>query len=71
VKIGTDVLIVGLAVQVATFALFMGIVGRFHALTTGGVREEAGSGWEKVLKAVYVSSALIIVSLPREREDSR
>jgi hypothetical protein len=68
VKIGTDVLIVGLAVQVATFALFMGIVGRFHALTGRGVREEARGGWEKVLKAVYVSSGLIIVSLLRDRE---
>jgi hypothetical protein len=68
VKIGTDVLIVGLAVQVATFALFMGIVGKFHALTGSEVREEAGGGWRKVLMAVYISSGLIIVSLLRDRE---
>jgi len=68
VKIGTDVLIVGLAVQVATFALFMGIVGKFHSLTVRGVKEDAGYGWRRVLKAVYVSSALIIVSRPRDYE---
>lgn len=65
-KIGTNVLIVGLATQVVTFAFFVGIVGRFHQLTReGDVRVDAGRGWRWVLKAVYVSSALIIVS-PRD-----
>jgi hypothetical protein len=63
VKIGTDVLIVGLATQVVTFAFFVGIVGRFHHLTRQGeVKDDAGRGWRLVLKAVYISSALIIVS---------
>ena len=64
-KIGTDVLIVGLATQVLTFAFFLGIVGRFHILARGrdGVRSDAGEGWKRVLRAVYISSTLIIVSI--------
>ena len=62
-KIGTDVLIVGLATQVVTFLFFVSIVGRFHQLTRAGeVRVDEGNGWRLVLKAVYISSALIIVS---------
>lgn len=63
--IGTDVLIVGLATQVATFVFFVAIVTQFHRFTqtAGGVREDAGEGWKQVLYAVYISSALIIVSL--------
>jgi hypothetical protein len=64
VHIGTNVLIVGLATQVATFIFFVAIVIRFHQFTreVGGVREDAGRGWKPVLHAVYISSALIIVS---------
>jgi len=62
VDIGTNVLIVGLATQVATFAFFMAIVGRFHQLTRSGVRDGCGDGWRQVLMAVYISSVLIIVS---------
>lgn len=68
-KIGTDVLIVGLATQVVTFAFFVGIVGRFHRLTQQGeVKDDAGRGWRLVLKAVYISSALIIVTSQGMRE---
>ena len=69
-KIGTDVLIVGLATQVLTFAFFLGIVGRFHILTRGrdGVRSDAGEGWKRVLCAVYISSTLIIVSISCMKE---
>lgn len=63
-KIGTDVLIVGLATQVVTFAFFLGIVGRLHSLTRRGeFRVDAGEGWRMILQAVYISSTLIIVSL--------
>lgn len=61
--VGTNVLIMGLATQVATFAFFMAIVRRFHLITReGAVKPEAGDGWGRVLKAVYISSVLIIVS---------
>ncbi|CZR62608.1 related to Rtm1p [Phialocephala subalpina] len=61
-KIGEDILIAGLAIQVATFGFFLAIVGRFHLLTrAGGVRNDAGEGWRLVLKAVYISSILIII----------
>lgn len=63
-KIGEDILITGLAIQVATFGFFLAIVGRFHLLTRAvGVRNDAGEGWKKVLKPVYISSILIIVSI--------
>ena len=62
-KIGTDILIVGLATQVMTFAFFLVIVATFHAVTRSGkMRPDAGEGWKKVLMAVYISSTLIIVS---------
>jgi hypothetical protein len=63
VDIGTNVLIAGLAIQVLTFAFFIAIVFRFHQLTkTVELREGAGDGLKPVLKAIYISSALIIVS---------
>lgn len=62
--VGNNVLIVGLAIQLATFTFFMVIVGKFHFLTwKGNVSEEAGHGWKRVLFAVYISSMLIIVCL--------
>ena len=66
VKIGEDVLIAGLALQLATFTFFFAIVAQFHMLTRGveGIREGAGNGWRRILLAVYVSSGLIIVSAP-------
>lgn len=74
--IGTDILIAGLSTQVATFVFFLAIVVRFDLLTRkdGGIREGAGDGWRKVLKAVYISSGLIVVSFsldmkPREATD--
>jgi hypothetical protein len=63
VTIGVDVLMVGLGAQLVTIVFFLGVVGRFHVLTkAGNVRTEAGEGWKKVLRAVYVSCCLIIVS---------
>jgi hypothetical protein len=63
VKIRTNVLIVGLATKVATLAFFLGIVWHFHNLKKEEkVRAEAWKGWRKAMMAVYISSALIIVS---------
>jgi RTA1 like protein len=61
VTIGTDVLIAGLATQVATFAFFMAIIVRFHVLTRRERDVKAGEKWRKMLFAIYVSSILIIV----------
>jgi hypothetical protein len=70
-KIGENILIAVLAIQVATFGFFLAIVGRFHLLTrAGGVRNDAGEGWRKVLKAVYISSILIIVSVKYRKRES-
>jgi hypothetical protein len=42
---------------------FCGVVGRFDVLTRRGeVRPEVEDGWRKVLRAVYISSGLIVVS---------
>jgi hypothetical protein len=65
VTIGTDVLIAGLATQVATFAFFMTIIIKFHLMAKAAVRLDAGNAWRKMLFAVYFSSALIIVSVMR------
>jgi hypothetical protein len=63
VTIGLDVLMVGLGAQLFTIVFFLGVVGRFHVLSkAGNVRAEAREGWKKVLRAVYVSCCLIIVS---------
>lgn len=63
VDIGTNVLIAGLSLQIATFTFFVAIVARFHRITISGrVRDDAGDGWKPVLNAVYISSVLIIVS---------
>jgi len=63
VEAGTNVLIVGLAIQLVTFIFFMAIMRRFHQVTKKGeMREHIGEGWKKILVAVYISSMLIIVS---------
>lgn len=63
VKIGENVLIGGLALQLVTFSFFLVIVWRFHVLVgKEGVNAGAGEGWRKVLWAVYVSCSMIIVS---------
>lgn len=66
VQIGENVLIAGLAMQLATFSFFLAIVAKFHMLTLGGegVSDTAGDGWKRVLMAVYISSSMIIVSRP-------
>ncbi|KAH8819843.1 RTA1 like protein-domain-containing protein [Xylogone sp. PMI_703] len=62
VTVGEDVLIVGLASQVATFIFFLAIVSRFHRLTkVETIRDDQAGGWRVVLKAVYISSTLILI----------
>jgi hypothetical protein len=60
--LGQNVLIAGLATQLATFLFFVGILRRFHQLANTEGREDAPRGWRKVLHAVYATSALVIVS---------
>lgn len=62
-KIGTNVLIGGLSTQVATFLWFLAIVFRFWQHTKSEVRCDAPPGWSRVLQAIWLSSALILVSL--------
>ena len=65
VKIGENVLIGGLALQLATFSFFLLIVWKFHILAKKeGVNPHAGDGWRKVLWAVYISCSMIVVSFP-------
>lgn len=60
-KTGTNVLIGGLVLQVATFAWFLSIVVRFWVVTKHGVKEGAPKGWRVVGYAIWVSSVLILV----------
>ncbi|KAF2740860.1 RTM1-like protein [Polyplosphaeria fusca] len=60
-KIGTNVLICGLATQVATFVWFLAIVLRFWWHTKVGVKRDAPAGWFRVLQAIWISSSLILV----------
>ncbi|KAH9212355.1 RTA1 like protein-domain-containing protein [Leptodontidium sp. 2 PMI_412] len=61
VKIGENVMVAGLAMQLATFSFFFLILAKFHLLTRRGVNEEAGRGWRGILVAVYFSSGMIII----------
>ncbi|KAF2273213.1 RTA1-domain-containing protein [Westerdykella ornata] len=58
---GTNVLIGGLSLQVATFAWFLSIVTRFWWFTRREVKDGAPVGWARVLQAIWVSSLLILV----------
>ncbi len=63
--LGVKVLIGGLSLQAASFAVFMGVFGRFHyvAVRKGLVAADAPAGWERVVVAVWVSSVLVLVGL--------
>ncbi|KAF1812327.1 RTA1-domain-containing protein [Eremomyces bilateralis CBS 781.70] len=61
VETGTNVLIGGLSLQVATFTVYMCIFSRFHWLANRMEVEDTPAGWRKVILAVYVSSSLILV----------
>lgn len=64
-KIGTYVLIGGLSTQVATFVWFLAIVSRFWWQTgkEENVKRDAPMNWKRVLQAILISSALILVRL--------
>jgi hypothetical protein len=64
-KIGVDLLIVGLATQLATIIIFNAVVVAFSrkAVWEGGAKEDAPIGWKKVLATISVSSTLITVSV--------
>ncbi|KAH7312279.1 RTA1 like protein-domain-containing protein [Stachybotrys elegans] len=59
-KLGEDILMSGLAFQLAAFCLFLTIFGRFHFLATRMEVETAPHGWRRVVASVYVSSVLIM-----------
>ncbi|KAK7408992.1 hypothetical protein QQX98_008811 [Neonectria punicea] len=63
-KIGRRVLIGGLVFQLVAFSLFLCVFGRFHVLGNRWAVEDAPHGWQMVVRAVYISSTLIIVSIP-------
>ncbi|KAK3316084.1 RTA1 like protein-domain-containing protein [Apodospora peruviana] len=60
-KIGVNILIAGLGFQVVTFVAFMAIFGRFHFLARREATAAAPRGWQKLVRAVYVSSLSILI----------
>jgi hypothetical protein len=62
--IGVNVLIVGLATQLGTMLVFLGILARFRERTTrkDEMRQDSPAEWKKVFAAVVVSCVLILVS---------
>ncbi|KAF9775577.1 hypothetical protein IL306_006318 [Fusarium sp. DS 682] len=60
-RIGVKVLIVGLVFQLVAFSLFLCVFRRFHVLAVHMAVDNAPSGWQKVVLAVYISSILIMV----------
>lgn len=62
--IGIYILIAGLSLQVLAFSTYFCILVRFHYLSRSMAVPDAPEGWFNVLKAVYVSSFLILVSAP-------
>lgn len=59
---GEKVLIAGLAFQFVAFSAYLCIFVRFHRLGKVVEVETAPGGWRNVVRAVYVSSSLIMVS---------
>jgi len=50
-----------LAFQLVSFGLFLCVFRRFHVLANRETVPDAPQGWRHVVRAVYVSSALIMV----------
>lgn len=59
--IGINILLAGLSLQVLAFSTYLCILVRFHLLSRSMAVSGAPEGWFKVLKAVYISSFLILV----------
>lgn len=60
-KIGRYILVGGLVFQFIAFGLFLAVFGRFHVLANKLEVSNAPIGWRKVVLAVYISSAMIMV----------
>ncbi|KAJ9151320.1 Rta1 domain-containing protein [Pleurostoma richardsiae] len=58
---GVGILIAGLVIQVVTFCAYGVILARFRSLVARLAVPGAPEGWRWVLRAVYVSSALILL----------
>lgn len=58
---GIKILLGGLALQVFTFSTYLALLVRFHMLARSLAIETAPRGWFNVLKAVYISSVLIML----------
>ena len=60
---GIDMLIAGLALQLATNVVFMTLVVAFLNRVAGGkrVQENAPKGWDRVAKAIVISIILVFV----------
>ncbi|KPM36640.1 hypothetical protein AK830_g9922 [Neonectria ditissima] len=60
-RIGRRILIGGLVFQLIAFSLFLCVLGRFHLLGNRWAMEDAPQGWQMVVRAVYISSSLIVI----------
>ncbi|KAH7013520.1 RTA1 like protein-domain-containing protein [Ilyonectria destructans] len=60
-RIGRRVLIGGLVFQLIAFAVFLCLFRKFHVLGNQLEVEDAPKGWRTVVRAVYISSGLIMV----------
>ena len=60
-KIGKWIVIVGLAVQLLAFTLFLTVAGIFHSRVRRDSRFIQGLPWERLLHVLYISGALIMV----------
>lgn len=61
-RIGRSVLIGGLVFQAVAFSLFLCVFRRFHVLGNRVAVGDAPKGWHRVVRSVYISSGLIMVS---------
>ncbi|RYP72649.1 hypothetical protein DL770_007936 [Monosporascus sp. CRB-9-2] len=59
--IAINILLAGLALQVVAFSTYLCILMRYHYLSRSLAVPEAPEGWFNVLKAVYISSFLILI----------
>ncbi|KAK2749183.1 hypothetical protein FQN57_006798 [Myotisia sp. PD_48] len=59
--LGENVLIAGLALQLATFSAFMALIIRFHQRARLAAKHEISSGLKKVLIGLYISGFFIEV----------
>ncbi|KAF2018148.1 RTA1 like protein [Aaosphaeria arxii CBS 175.79] len=58
---GTNIIIGGLALQVATFCWFLCIAIRFWWCARREIADDAPAGWIKVMQAIWISSSLVLL----------